>query len=199
MHDLMTLREMRHAIKHGHPERMERMLKYWAPMYYAGGGYNYANELMELLHNLNHDWPADISPILRGGMLINNAGRATSFKETDIRVEQFNKSIKSHAHGVNAWPALLEKITPALGHVQNLTDQICVELGVDIENKHHAKVRQDKDVGLLLKHLCTEGIFDFAADTSSQHAVIDLYRGGLQRLAGPEGGHAKHLRRHYLL
>ncbi|KAJ7325836.1 hypothetical protein DFH08DRAFT_968479 [Mycena albidolilacea] len=32
MHDLMTLREMRHAIKHGHPERMERMLKYWAPM-----------------------------------------------------------------------------------------------------------------------------------------------------------------------
>jgi hypothetical protein len=198
MHDLMTLREMRHAIKHGHPERMERMLKYWAPMYYAGGGYNYANELMELLHNLNHDWPADISPILRGGMLINNAGRATSFKETDIRVEQFNKSIKSHAHGVNARPALLEKITPALGHVQNLTDQICVELGVDIENKHHAKVRQDKDVGLLLKHLCTEGIFDFAADTSSQHAVIDLYRGGLQRLAGPEGGHAKHLRRHYL-
>ncbi|KAJ7679456.1 hypothetical protein DFH06DRAFT_1078921 [Mycena polygramma] len=68
MHDLMTLREMRHAVKHGHPERMERMLKYWTPMYYAGGGYNYANELMELLHNLNHDWPADISPILRGGM-----------------------------------------------------------------------------------------------------------------------------------
>ncbi|KAJ6545288.1 hypothetical protein B0H19DRAFT_955252 [Mycena capillaripes] len=198
MHDLMTLREMRHAVKHGHPERMERMLKYWAPMYYAGGGYNYANELMELLHNLNHDWPADISPVLRGGMLVNNQGHATSFKETDIRVEQFNGSIKSHAHGVNARPALLEKITPALGHVQNLTDQICVELGVDIENKHHAKVRQDKDVRLLLKHLCTEKIFDFTVDTPSQHAVIDLYRGGLQRLAGPEGGHAKHLRRHYL-
>jgi hypothetical protein len=23
MHDIMTMREMRHAIKHGHPERME--------------------------------------------------------------------------------------------------------------------------------------------------------------------------------
>lgn len=72
MHDLMTLREMRHAIKYGHPERMERILKYWTPMFYAGGSFNYANESMELLHNLNHDWPSDISPILRGGMLINN-------------------------------------------------------------------------------------------------------------------------------
>jgi hypothetical protein len=27
MHDLMTMREMRHAIKHGHPERIKRMLK----------------------------------------------------------------------------------------------------------------------------------------------------------------------------
>ncbi|KAK7013388.1 hypothetical protein R3P38DRAFT_2546058 [Favolaschia claudopus] len=200
MHDLMTLREMRHAIKHGHPERMERMLKYWAPMYYAGGGYNYANELMELLHNLNHDWPADISPILRSGilMLMNNAGKASSFKETDIRVEQFNGSIKSHAHGVNARPALLEKITPALGHVQNLTDHICVELGIDIENKHHAKVRQEKDVGILLKHFCASKIFDFTADMPSQHSVIDFYRTGLQRLAGVDGGHAKHLRRHLL-
>ncbi|KAJ7017268.1 hypothetical protein C8F04DRAFT_979707 [Mycena alexandri] len=198
MHDLMTLREMRHAVKHGHPERMERMLKYWAPMYYAGGGYNYANELMELLHNLKHDWPREISPILRGGMIMNNGGRATSFKETDIGVEQFNGSIKSHAHGVNARPALLEKITPALGHVQELTDQICIDLGIDIENKHHAKVRQDKDVGLILKHLSVERIFDFTADKPSQHAVIDLYRGGLQRLAGPDGGHAKRLRRHHL-
>jgi hypothetical protein len=106
---------------------------------FAGGGYNYAKKLMELLHNLNHDWPVDISPLIRSGMLMNNPGRATSFKETDIQVEQFNKSIKSHAHGVNARPALLEKITPALGHVQNLTSQICVELDVEIEIKHHAK------------------------------------------------------------
>jgi hypothetical protein len=55
-HDLMTLREMRHAIKHGHPSRIRRMLKYWAPMYYAGGSYNYAHETMELLHNIIHDW-----------------------------------------------------------------------------------------------------------------------------------------------
>ncbi|KAJ7319279.1 hypothetical protein DFH08DRAFT_1034962, partial [Mycena albidolilacea] len=198
MLDLMTPRKMRHAIKHGHPERMERMLKYWAPMYYAGGRYNYAKKLMELLRNLNHDWPVDISPLIRGGMLMND-GRATSFKETDIRVEQFNKSIKSHAHGVNARPALLEKITPALGHVQNLTNQICVELDVDIEIKHHAKGPAGQGCWVTSRAPLYRGNIRFAADTPSQHAVIDLYCGCLQRLAGPaEGGHAKHLRRHYL-
>ncbi|KAJ7213112.1 hypothetical protein GGX14DRAFT_534293 [Mycena pura] len=199
MHDLMTLREMRHAIKYGHPERMERILKYWTPMFYAGGSFNYANESMELLHNLNHDWPPDISPILRGGMLINNKdGKAGNFKETDIRVEQLNKSIKSHARGANASPGLLEKITPAIGHVQELTEKMFDDLGVNDEDQHHAHVRQHKDVILLLEHLSESNIFDFSRDKSSDHTVIDLYRTGLYRLAGPDGGHAKHLRRHLL-
>ncbi|KAJ7816520.1 hypothetical protein B0H14DRAFT_3148604 [Mycena olivaceomarginata] len=92
MHDLMTVWEIHHAIKHGHPERMQRMLKYWTPMFYAGGSYNYANESMELLHNLEHDWPEETALVLRAGMLMNNKGTAAKFKETDIRVEQFNKS-----------------------------------------------------------------------------------------------------------
>ncbi|KAJ7026701.1 hypothetical protein C8F04DRAFT_966073 [Mycena alexandri] len=142
MHDLMTIREMRHSIKHGHPERMEHMLKFWTPMFYAGGGYNYANEGMELLHNLTHDWPVEISPILRGGMLMTNRGGPANHKETDIRVEQFNKTIKSHAHGANASPGLLEKITPAIGHVQHLTEQIFEDLGVNDEDQHHAHVQQ---------------------------------------------------------
>ncbi|KAJ7834336.1 hypothetical protein B0H14DRAFT_2590923 [Mycena olivaceomarginata] len=130
MHDLMTMREMRHAIKHGHPERIERMLKYWTPMFYAGGSFNYANESMELLHNLNHDWPSETAQVLRAGMFINNQGKRMTFKETDIRVEQFNKSIKSHARGSNARPGLLEKITPAIGHIQELSENILVDLGV---------------------------------------------------------------------
>ncbi|KAJ7245498.1 hypothetical protein C8J57DRAFT_1438306 [Mycena rebaudengoi] len=190
MHDLMTMREMCHAIKHGHPERMERILKYWTPMFYAGGSFNYANESMELLHNLNHDWPSDISLILRGGMFMNNQGKPVTFKETDIRVEHFNKTVKSHAHGANARPGLLEKITPAIGHIQELTEQIFEDMGVEDENQHHTKVSQHKDVALLLEHLCK--------DISSIHLVVDLYRTGLHRLAGPDGGHARHLRRHLL-
>ncbi|KAJ7174157.1 hypothetical protein C8R43DRAFT_1102631 [Mycena crocata] len=198
MHDLMTIREMRHAVKHGHPERMERMIKYWTPMFYAGGSFNYANEGMELLHNLNHDWPADTAIILRGGMLMNNQGKAATFKETDIRVEQFNKTIKSHAHGANARPGLLEKITPAIGHIQELTEQIFEDLGVEDENQHHTKISQHKDVALLLDHFCSSKIFDFTQDKRTDHMMIDLYRTGLHRLAGPNGGHARHLRRHIL-
>ncbi|KAJ7768449.1 hypothetical protein B0H16DRAFT_1661174 [Mycena metata] len=108
-------------------------------------------------------------------MLMTNWGGPANHKETDIRVEQFNKTIKSHAHG----PRLLEKITLAIGHVQHLTEQIFEDLGVNDEDQHHAHVQQHKD------------------DKSLNHNVIDLYRTGLQRLAGPNGGHAKHLHHHH--
>lgn len=130
-------------------------------------------------------------------MLINSQGKAGTFKETDIRVEQLNKSIKSHARGVNASPGLLEKITPAIGYVQELTEKMFDDLGVH-EDQHHAHVRQHQDVILLLEHLSKSNIFDFSQDKSSNHTVIDLYRTGLHRLAGLDGGHAKHLRRHLL-
>jgi hypothetical protein len=177
---------------------MQRILKHWTPMFYAGGSYNYANESMELLHNLIHDCPADISPILRGGMLVNNQGQPAKHKETDIRVEQFNKIIKSHTHGANACPGLLEKITLAIGHIQELTEQIYEDLGVGDEDQHHSKVSQHKDVQILLKHFSKSRIFEFPFDKSSKHSVVDLYCTGLQRLAGHDGGHAKHLRRHIL-
>ncbi|KAK6964724.1 hypothetical protein R3P38DRAFT_2591652 [Favolaschia claudopus] len=198
MHDLMTMMEMRDAIKYGHPDRVERMLKYWTPMFYAGGSYNYSNELMELLHNLIHDWPPETAHVLRGGMIMNNQGKRNTFKETDIRVEQFNKSIKSHAHGSNARPGLLEKITPAIGHIQELTEKVYDELGVFDQDQRHRDVSQHKDVVLLLEHFSRANIFNFAKDKRSNHLVVDLFRTGLHRLAGPKGGHAKHLQRHSL-
>ncbi|KAJ7349600.1 hypothetical protein DFH08DRAFT_665325, partial [Mycena albidolilacea] len=131
-------------------------------------------------------------------MLVNNQGQPAKHKETDIRVEQFNKIIKSHTHGANARPGLLEKITPAIGHIQELTEQIYEDLGVGDEDQHHSKVSQHKDVQILLKHFSKSRIFEFPFDKSSKHSVVDLYRTGLQRLAGHDGGHAKHLRRHIL-
>lgn len=198
MHDLMSLREMRHAIKHGHPERIRRMLKYWTPMFYAGGGYNYANECMELLHNLEHDWPKDSAKVLLAGMLVNTTGQADGFLEADLDVEHLNGDIKAHAHGCNATPKLLEKTAPAIGNAHALVANIFRELGVDDLNQHHAKVKQHKDIQLLTEHFCSTHTFDFPNDKPSTNAVVDLYRTGLHRLGGPNGGHAKHLRRHKL-
>ncbi|KAK6993225.1 hypothetical protein R3P38DRAFT_3326484 [Favolaschia claudopus] len=149
----MTMREMCHAVKHGHSERVQRMLKFWTPIFYAGGSYNYANELMELLHNLIHDWPPETAEVLRAGMFMNTQGKRTTFKDTDFRVEQFNKVIKGHCHSVNVRPGLLEKITPAIGHVQELTEKMFEELGVFDEDQRHHDVSQRKDVVLLLEHL----------------------------------------------
>jgi hypothetical protein len=95
-------------------------------------------------------------------------------------VEQFNKTIKSHTSGANARPGVLKKITPALGHVQGLTEQLFLDLGLKADDQHHAEVKQHKDVQLLVDHLCDSKTFDFSADKLSEHPVIDLYRTGLQ-------------------
>jgi hypothetical protein len=134
MHNLMTMQEMWHAMRHGHPKWMQRMIKYWASMFYARGGYNYANECMELLHNLIHNWLKDTATILYNGILVNTTGDPRKFKETDFWVEQFNKTIKSHTSGANACLGVLKKITPALDHVQGLTEQLFLDLGLEADD-----------------------------------------------------------------
>lgn len=198
MHDLMTLREMQHAIKHGHPQRIARMIKYWLPMFYVGGSYNYANECMEVLHNIVHDWPKDYASVAFNGMLVNPRGKPDGFKPTDINVEHLNDHIKERAHGPNITPDVLEKITPAIGHVSLLSDQLFEDIGVEGTNQKHAHVSQHKDIQLITNHLYKSAVFDFTRDKSSEHAVVDLYLTGITRLAGKNGGHVKHLSRHIL-
>ncbi|KAI0337892.1 hypothetical protein BDW22DRAFT_1339041 [Trametopsis cervina] len=198
MHSLMTVREMRHAIKYGHPTRMLRMLKYWVAMFYGGGSYNYSNECMELLHNVLGDWPEDTAQVMLAGMLVNTTGRPDGFKEGDLDVEHLNKSIKGRAHGVNASPELLERITPALGQTHHLMEQICGDLGLANLWQRHSEVRQDKDVEILVGHLVQAHVFHFARDKISKQTVTALFHTGLRRLSGPTGGHAKHILRHQL-
>lgn len=196
--DLMTICNMRHAIKHGHLHRIVRMLKYWSPMFYAGGSSNYANELMELLHNLEHDWPKDFAQIQLAGMLVNTSGEEDGFLEADLDVEHLNGDIKERAHGPNATPKLLEKITPAIGPCKELTARTFKAMGVQRINEHHAAVKQHKDIQILTGFMESRKVFRFDEDTLSEHAVVDLFRHGLRRLSGPQGGHAKHLERHAL-
>lgn len=192
-HNLMTMHETRPAIKYGHPERLKRMFKYYVPMFYGGGSYNYSNKLMELLHNMEHDWPPECANITFDGMIVNTTGKEAAFTEGDICVEQMNDSIKEKAHGVNASPEYLEKITPALGVLHHLTEHVYADLGVEEINLLHAKVKQHVDVRGYIDHFVNNKIFLWESDTTSNHVVVDLYRNGLPRLAGLEGGHAKHL------
>lgn len=189
---------MQHAIKYGHPQRIQRMIKFWLPIYYAAGSYNYANKCMELLHNMIHDWPKDFAQVVFNGMLVNPSGKAGEFKPTDIRVEHLNDQIKERAHGSNATPNLLSKITPAMGHLSQLTDRLFSDLNIEHQNQQHIHVSQHRDIELLVKHFIKQKIFDFNSDARSEHAVVDLYQSGCIQLAGKNTGYSNHLKRHIL-
>ena len=73
-------------------------------MLYSGRSYNYLNELIELLHNMEDDWPPECANITFDGMLVNTTGKEAGYTEGNICVEQMNDSIKEKAHGVNASP-----------------------------------------------------------------------------------------------
>ncbi|KAF8989646.1 hypothetical protein BDQ17DRAFT_1474907 [Cyathus striatus] len=182
-HNILTLREMHDAVKQGHPTCVLCMIKYWMPMFYAAGCYNYANECMETLHNIIHDWPMPYADIAFKGMFFNPKGCKEDFKPTDIHVEHLNDHIKEPAHGTNVTPAVPEKIVPAMGYVQNLTDHIFEEMGAENLNQHHTHVLQTKDVLIVLQHFEAHHLFDFTMDIPSSHKVTDLYTWHRQHLA----------------
>ena len=196
---LMLLREMQSAVKLGHAGRIHRTLRFWLPIFYAAGSYNYANETMELLHNLEHDWPKPFAKFNMASMLVNPRGRAGDWKPTDICVEHLNDRIKEHAHGSNATPELLTKITPAMGHIQAFTDRLFEDLGVEAQNQKHKHVSQRRDVQLLFAYFQKHHVFDFARDKASSGKFrSNLFIEGMRQLSGKNGGHAEHLARHLL-
>lgn len=147
-----------------------------------------------------HDWPTDTAEVLLASMLVNTIGRQNGFKELegDLDVEHLNNAIKSCAHGPNATPKLLEKITPEIGEIRQLVQQLFDDLDVEDIYQRHSYVKQDKDIWLLVAHMQKNQIFRWGQDRVSGHEVPDLLHRGLFQLAGRQGGHMKHLMRHKL-
>ncbi|KAL4244047.1 hypothetical protein ABKN59_010551 [Abortiporus biennis] len=108
-------------------------------------------------------------------MLVNTNRKKDRFKEGDINVEHLNNDIKAHAHGSNASPQLLEKITPAIGQAKELISAYFKELMVKDINQHHSHVIQDSDIGIIVKYLTSAEVFQFTKDTPSEHIVTDLF------------------------
>ncbi|KAG8938531.1 hypothetical protein FRC04_008352 [Tulasnella sp. 424] len=194
LQSLMIIRELTHAIKHGHLTRIVRCLKYMYPMFHAGGSYNYAAEVGEFLHNVVHDWPKESVQTLVGGLLVNTTGRSDGFKETDLNGEHYNRRLKQRTKGSNMTPKILSAISPALGWLGELNERLFPELGAEHQNTRHARVKTTEDVRTLTNHLLANQVFDFGHDRKSQRAVSDLYIKGCNLLA--HGGHERHLQRH---
>lgn len=100
-------------------------------MFYGEESYNYTNKDMELLHNLEHNWPHNTAKVVLSGMLVNTTGWLDGFMEANLDLEHLNKNIKGQAHESNTSSALLEKIKSALREAQHLTQQACTDLGIE--------------------------------------------------------------------
>lgn len=134
------LSELTSSVKLGHPTRLLGCLKLTYPIFYAGGSYNYASEIGELLHNVTHDWPPDSAEILVSSLLVNTTGRPDGFKELDIHGEHENDVIKAHTKGPNMTPNTLGQLSPAMGVIAEITANHYEELGVEHQyTKHFGK------------------------------------------------------------
>lgn len=196
LQSIIVLRELTHAIKHGHPTRIVRCLKYMYPMFYGGKSYNYAAEIGEFLHNVEHDWPKESVPILVGALLVNSTGQPDGFKETDLGGEHYNKLIKAKAKGPNMNPKVLGEISPALGWLGELNEKLFTELDAEYQYTRHSKVKITKDVRSLVNHLLSHSAFDLRTDRPSDSKIPDLYTYGCNLLAS--GGHQRHLERYQM-
>ena len=92
--------------------------------------HNYSNELMELLHNVKHDWPRESTSVVLNGMLVNTTEEVAGFTEGDICVEQLNDGIKQ-AHGVNASLEYLERVVPEISRRGPNWEGIPIEPGFE--------------------------------------------------------------------
>jgi hypothetical protein len=96
---------------------------------------------MDLLHNLMHNWPANLVKVLLGTMLVNPKARAGGFYEADFLNEHYNKLIKELIQGSKVAPELLNRQTAAIAPVWDLTDTLFSDLGVEARTAHHAKMQ----------------------------------------------------------
>jgi hypothetical protein len=208
--NLMMLQEIKTAIKCGYPSHIVHVLKFWNPIFYGGGSYNYSHETMKLLYNYKHDWPQEAANTVFASMLVNLLEEEGQFKEGDMDVEHYNRKSKDHTDDPNCTPKTLEEITPAIDIIWNTSAKLYSELGIKSINLHHTHVKQQEDIIILTDHFTNSNIFKFTAkpdsdstvlmtkhDSESNHCVRDLFKVGQQRLSSPSGGHAIHLARHY--
>ncbi|KAI0038309.1 hypothetical protein FA95DRAFT_1551310 [Auriscalpium vulgare] len=119
--DVLRYIELRHGIKFGDTGSMEDTLPYLLCRFAGGGNHKYANEVLELLQSLHHEWPKELSTFVRErAWLVNMKGHRDSFLPVDMAQEHNVKDVKVtyRSQGPNAGWDLLYKRGPAIPRVR---------------------------------------------------------------------------------
>ncbi|KAH9887686.1 hypothetical protein C8Q73DRAFT_748529 [Cubamyces lactineus] len=165
MRDALVLREFTDAVKIGDSGRVVNVLKLWTLSFRGSGRLKYAYEMLHLIHNLTHVWPAPLRKIVLQNWLVNPTGKPNAWVEVDLMQEHLNFWIKTiyKAHGSNASWEWLTMISPCVDILRRLATQINTELGARQGTKHTSP-DLEKDIAHLMTSL-------------QEHAVYEINRG----------------------
>ncbi|EJF62114.1 hypothetical protein DICSQDRAFT_44032, partial [Dichomitus squalens LYAD-421 SS1] len=192
MRDALVLREFNDAIKGGYSGRIIRTLKILALMYRGSGRTKYAYEMLHIIHNLTHLWPAPLRNIMINNWLVNPTGKDDAFVPVDLLQEHLNFWIKVmyKAQGSNASWEWLEMISPCVGVLRKLATQINDSLGAHLGSKHRSP-DLTKDYETICNRLREYNVLVPEAgrliysDNPSKGEVLNIVSAGLKQLPGP--------------
>ncbi|OJT07079.1 hypothetical protein TRAPUB_2111 [Trametes pubescens] len=195
LRDSLILRHFADVIKSGTSDHLVTVLKLWALGFRAMGRVKYAHELLHLLHNLTHVWPAELRDIIMKNWLVNPTGHVNGFIPVDLLQEHFNFWIKTfthrqiiyQAHGSNASWEWLEIIAPCIDTLRRLAAQVNAQLGSHQGDKHHAP-DLTRDIHEIMRSLRAHGVYvpeHQRPGAEDVRPIPNVYTAGLRALPGP--------------
>ncbi|OSD06942.1 hypothetical protein PYCCODRAFT_1449702 [Trametes coccinea BRFM310] len=190
MRDALTLREFNDAVKAGDSGRVVNILKLWTLSFRGSGRLKYAYEMLHLIHNLTHVWPAPLRKIILNNWLVNPTGKPNAWVEVDLMQEHLNFWIKTiyKAHGSNASWEWLVMISPCVDILRQLATQVNADLGAHQGTKHTSP-DLEKDIAHLMESLQEHGVYSVdpgrCVDEVPKSSVPNIVALGCAALSGP--------------
>ncbi|OJT14839.1 hypothetical protein TRAPUB_8633 [Trametes pubescens] len=189
MRDGLVMREYNDAVKSGDSGRVVTVLKLWALAFRGSGRTKYAYEMLHLIHNLTHVWPASLRKIILQNWLVNPTGKPNAWVETIYQ-----------AHGSNASWEWLAMISPCVDILRRLVTQINAELG-GRQGVKHTSPDLERDIKHLMDSLNDKDVYTevpgrrIESDGPKSTCVPNAVGLGWTQLAGPLADFNVQLRR----
>ncbi|ETW82437.1 hypothetical protein HETIRDRAFT_416617 [Heterobasidion irregulare TC 32-1] len=160
LRNALHLREFSDTIKAGDSGRVLNILKIWGLAFRGNSQSKYAYEILYLVHNITHVWPASLVKVVLNNWLVNPTEKPQGWHEVDLLQEHFNFWIKDYyqAHGSAASWEWLKTIAPCMEILRCLATNVHDVLGSKQGNRHAAPDLMD-DINELMGSLSHHSVY----------------------------------------
>ncbi|KAF8602550.1 hypothetical protein BDV93DRAFT_443842 [Ceratobasidium sp. AG-I] len=185
--DALDLESFISAVKAGDSGRVLILLKLWSCAFRASGHPKYAQEMLFLIHNIEHVWPPALRDIVFNNWLLNPTGKPNSHVELDLVQEHLIYWIKTvyKAHGSNASWEWLANISPCVAVLRKLAREFHQSLGVD-QGVQHSPVELAQSISTLMRSFNTNAVHTIKVGRNREKSdgapVVDTLSEGMRRL-----------------